>query len=335
MIELADGGVETWLVYDAGFDLGPVGSAALLDEANGRAALARLWRSYVESAGDHGLDAIIGTPTWRAAPNAVAGDGRPSSDVVRLNAEAVSLHRELVDEAGPAGRGGRCRIAGVIGPRGDGYDPTGAPTVTEAMRYHTPQIEALASAGCDLLFAVPLPAAAEAEGLCRAMAETALPFVPSFLIDAAGRLPDGSLLVEVVADLDARLATPPAWYSLSCVHPTTVLRAVASSGGGRGPHAASWARIEELKANGSAMPPAVLDRSDRLVCDPPDAWTAAMVRVIDAIDLRIAGGCCGTGPEHIEHLAAALERRQSAAVDDAQPESSVDRDGLAGGRRSP
>lgn len=291
-VVLADGGIETAVAYGTDYPLPALQTVGMLDDPAGRRVLADLWTGYLQVAARHRLPAVVGTPTWRGGPDRLRDAGRPAADVDRLNRAGVAFQRELVDRPGldvPVW------VAGVLAPRGDGYDPAGAPTADQAADYHAAQADALADA--DLLFAVPLPAAEEAVGLCRAMAATGTPYVPSFLVDPAGRLPDGTPLSDVIVRIDADVDPAPLYFSISCVHPSVAVAAGrAANGGGAG---GGWARVKELKANGSSLPPAVLDRLDHLVCDPPEQWADAMVAARDL-------GCCGTDPTHLDALAGLL-----------------------------
>lgn len=299
---LTDGGVETALVYDMGYDLPELGTVGMLDDPQGRLALTELWTGYLEIARRYGLPMVVGTPTWRGGPDRMAQAGRPPSDVARLNAEAVAFQREL---ATASGMGAATWVAGVLGPRFDGYDPGRAPGVAEAAAYHGEQCGALNQAGADFLFAVPLPSADEAVGVSQAMAATGAPYVPSLILDAQGHLPDGTGILEVLARFEGEVDTPPLHVAVSCVHPRTLIRAVHSTDGGGG-----WARVRQLKANGSALPPAVLDRSTHLECDSPEVWAEAMMAVAETLDLTVMGGCCGTSGGHLSALAARLVARR-------------------------
>ena len=293
-VVLADGGIETAVVYGTDYPLPELQTVGMLDDPAGRRVLADLWTGYLRAADRHGLPAVVGTPTWRGGPDRLRAAGRPMADVDRLNREGVRFQRALVDDLG---MGASVWVAGVLGPRGDGYDPTGAPTAEAAADYHGSQAAALADA--DFLFAVPLPAVEEAVGLCRAMAATGTAYVPSFLVDPAGRLPDGTPLAEVIVRIDADVHPAPLYFSISCVHPSVVVAASRAAGGG-------WERVKELKANGSSLPPAALDRLTHLVCDPPEQWAEAMAAARGALDLVVVGGCCGTDPTHLDALASLL-----------------------------
>src|SRR4029077_5736547 len=92
---------------------------------------------YMKVAADHDLPMQIGTPTWRGHPEGPGRQGlTPAADLARVNSEAV---RFLQDMRRDLGLSDKVFIAGVIGPRRDGYDPKGAPDAATAEAYHTPQ----------------------------------------------------------------------------------------------------------------------------------------------------------------------------------------------------
>ena len=87
---LADGGVETRVMFDDAVPMDPVlGSASLLDTAPGRQALSDIFGGYVGDARSFGTPAVLGTPTFRASErwiNAASGH-----DVDELNQLAVAF----------------------------------------------------------------------------------------------------------------------------------------------------------------------------------------------------------------------------------------------------
>jgi S-methylmethionine-dependent homocysteine/selenocysteine methylase len=301
---LADAGVETAIVHDYGYQLPELQTIGMLDDRAGRAVLIDLWTRYLGVGRRHGLAMVVGTPTWRGGPDRILAAGRPARDVERLNKLGVELQRNLVADRDLAAT---TWVAGVLGPRGDGYRAGSAPDVATAARYHQEQATVLAEADADFLFAVPIPTADEGIGVARAMASTGVPYVPSFLVDHRGTLPDGTALSAVQRRLAHEVAVPPLHVSISCVHPRTVLDASACDPPAAEPHPAIEAvQVRELKANGSPLPPAVLDRSSRLECDPPDVWADAMLEAAGRLPLTVLGGCCGTNADHLDALATRL-----------------------------
>jgi S-methylmethionine-dependent homocysteine/selenocysteine methylase len=131
-IVLTDGGIETRLIYEYHRPLPDFASFLPLFDPQGRPAIEALYAGYMAVAAEFPFLMQIGTPTWRAHPEGLARQGFTApDDLRRVNAEAVVLLRDLrrtmaLEE--------RVIIAGVIGPRRDGYDPAGAPDARPIMR---------------------------------------------------------------------------------------------------------------------------------------------------------------------------------------------------------
>ena len=288
---LTDGGIETRLMFEPDIVLDPdLQVAAMVEDPETEPALRAVYQSYLSAAGAHRLPAVIGTPTFRASANPAhraGADGR----VGPINAAAVAMHRQLAAANGSA----RVWVAGVLGPAGDAYQPQVALDRAEAATYHREQADALAEAGADLLFAATFPAVGEAIGVSDAMRATGLPAVVSFVLDGQGSVLDGTPLAEAVDRVDQ--AAAPAWFSLSCIHPSVAHRALARAGG----HAP---RVREVKANASRLTPDELVLQDHPVGDPPQEWAQAMWTLHQDFGVPVLGGCCGTDERHIDRLGA-------------------------------
>ena len=297
---LTDGGIETWIDFKSDYQLGDLGTIGMLDEGPGRHVLVDLETRYINAAREHDLEIVIGSPSWHGSMHRLVAAGHADHDVERLNRSAVWLARALRREVA----NGKGFVAGVIGPFGDGYKPEDALDVEQARVVHERQAQALAAADPDFLFAVPLPAADEAVGICQAMAATGAAYVPSFLLGADGCLPDGTALGVAIGRVLDEVEVAPLHISISCVHPRSfVMGFEAATSLGASEH---LALIAELKANGSDLPHSQLDGSTELHSDDPQSWAADMITARDVAGLRILGGCCGTDEHHIAALAAAL-----------------------------
>lgn len=295
---LADGAIETRLIYEFGLPTPDFAAFVHLFSDTGRATLASIYRGYLEIAAESGLPMQVGTPTWRAHPDGLARQGFCApGDLARVNAAAFELLAGLRAELGLEGR---VLIAGVIGPRRDGYDPAGAPDTAEAEAYHGAQARTLAALGVDLLYAPTFASAPELEGVARACAATALPYALAPVVDEAGRMPDGTALADAVARVDEGVTPPPRHFLLGCVHPARVDQ-VAGAGALPGHH-----RVAGVKANAADLPAEELNRLDRLAGDPPEAFARAMLG-LRRHGLTIFGGCCGTTDAHIRALAHGMK----------------------------
>jgi S-methylmethionine-dependent homocysteine/selenocysteine methylase len=300
-VVLTDGGIETRLIYEFGCELPEFASFLALFDDKARAALATIYRSYLAVAREFGVAMQIGTPSWRAHPDCLARLGFAApGDVERVNAAAVNFLRDLRAETGLADS---VAIAGVIGPRRDGYDPAAAPGPAEAQAYHASQAGVLAGLGVDLLYAPTFASVGELRGVAAAMAATGLPYMLAPVIDAEARLLDGTKLAAAIAEIDAAVRPAPLRYLIGCVHPTRLSEAFAHDAVSLEPVAS---RIAGLKANASTLPPDQLDKLDHLDEGSAAEFADGMVALRRAHGFAILSGCCGTSDRHIRALAAKL-----------------------------
>lgn len=296
---LAEGAVIERLRRQGAAPLDPhVLHALHLYDPAARRALEGIYREYLAAGLDRGLPVLLLTPTWRASAERLARAGGP--DCAALSREAVGLLAALRDAAGADGR---AIIGGLMGPRGDAYDPVGGLDEDAAAAFHAEQARALAVAGADLIMAATLPTAPEALGLARAMAATGRPYLVSYVLRPAGTLLDGTPLGEAVARIDGAVDPPPLAHMANCVHPRIfaaafrrALKAAPALAG----------RLVGLQANTSPLPPEKLDGSAALHAENPETFAALMLGLREEFGLRVLGGCCGTDGEHIRCLAALL-----------------------------
>jgi S-methylmethionine-dependent homocysteine/selenocysteine methylase len=292
---IADGGLETTLVFLHGVDLPDFAAFPLLDDEAGREHLRRYYDPYLDIAERRGVGIVVDTPTWRANHDWAARLGYGSEQLAELNRRSVAFVGELV-----ASRRGLVGVVnGVIGPRGDGYVVDNAMTASEAHHYHAMQARAFAEAGADMVTAVTMTYADEAIGVARATADSGLPVVISFTVETNGRLPSGQPLGEAVAAVDAATANGPAYYMVNCAHPTHFENVLV--GGAR------WLeRIKGVHANASRQSHAELDAAEELDRGDECELAADYLRLRAVLpDLRVVGGCCGTDHRHIDAISAA------------------------------
>ena len=300
---LTDSGLETTLIFHDGFDLPCFAAYPLLDDAGGRAALARYFRRHLAIAADHGMGFLLEAPTWRASRDWGAQLGHSPDDLARLNREAIAL---LADLRGRAGSVRPIVISGNIGPRGDGYRPDTAMTAAEAEAYHAEQIGWLAQTDADLASAVTLSTVAEAVGVIRAAVAVRLPVVVSFTTETDGRLPDGTPLGRAIEETDALTDGAAAYFMVNCAHPDHFRPALEAGHG--------WlARIGGVRANASRMSHAELDEATELDAGSPDEMGRDYARLLRLLpNLAVLGGCCGTDHRHIEAMADCCAVRPAA-----------------------
>jgi len=301
---LTEGSLVERLTREMGVELDPwIANAVLLRNKEGRGMLRELYRSYLASGREAGLPMVILTPTWRANAERMKRAGVPLDE--NLNAVAGELLRSVRSEMGDYAK--QVFIGGLMGVRGDAYNPEEALDEEAAVAFHTQQARALSDAGVDFLIASTLPAATEAVGIARAMASTGTPYIPSFVVRPEGTLLDRTPLHTIVERIDREVTPAPAAFLLNCIHPS-VYRAALAAEKTNGHDLSD--RIIGLQANTSALSPEELDHLDHLASEAPDPFADEMLQVRLETGARILGGCCGTNALHIEAIAKRLRDRE-------------------------
>ena len=307
-VVLAEGAIIERLRRDESIELDPhILNAGLLYDARGRAALGVIYQQYLAIGRDYGLPTIICTPTWRASEDRLCAAGFPDSQIV--NHDAARFLRALRTKFGVYG--GSVVIGGLLGCRGDSYDPNDALSSRDALAYHRPQATALREAEVDFLLAATLPAASEAIGMARALAQTGCPYVLSVVVRPTGTMLDGTPLGDFVARVDREVSPRPFGYAVNCVHPTVFAAAMTSEN----VVDAVAERVIGLQANASIRSPEELDEAPVLETAEPGGFANLLAAAARAFGLRYVGGCCGTDDRHIR----AVAKRLCSAGDSAPP----------------
>jgi homocysteine S-methyltransferase len=296
---VTDGGMETDLMFHHGVDLPHFAAFPLVETPAGRDQLTRYYDGYAAVAAGAGAGLLLEAPTWRASPD--WGDllGYDAAGLARVNEAAIGLLRGLRERYAPSLGGEDALVAGMVGPRADGYQPGEVMSPDEAQEYHGPRIRAFAAAGADLVSALTLTSAGEATGIVRAARDAGLPVAISFTVETDGTLADGSTLAEAIAAVDA--AAPPDYFGVNCSHPEHVAPALAEPVPGS---SSDWReRIAGVRYNASARSHAELDESDELDEGDPAALAAAHRKLAPLLPrLSVLGGCCGTDARHVAAL---------------------------------
>lgn len=291
---LTDGGLETDLIFNDGYELPLFSAFLLLDSEQGKSGLRRYFARYLDVAEDSGRGFVLDTPTWRANAGWAAQHGLSVQDIKRINAQAVKLAKEIRSSRSWADR---ILINGNIGPTGDGYSAASKLTPQAAQELHTPQLEAFAEEGVDIAIALTMTHPGEAIGVAKAGQAQGVPVGISFTVETDGRLPDGSSLGEAITAVEEATACSPLFYGINCAHPTHFVRQLA------GP----WLhRIGIVRANASKLSHAELDQATELDDGDPEEF-GRQYRELAALlpGLRIVGGCCGSDCRHVSAVARA------------------------------
>ena len=295
-IFLTDGGIETTLIFHDGLDLPYFAAFHLLQEQSGKDALRNYFARYAKIARDGGMGFIFESPTWRASADWGDRLGYSQAALAAVNQESIELLDELrtqfETEAAPM------VISGCVGPRGDGYDPGEAMSVSEAETYHEEQIGTFARTNADMVTAITMTNAEEAIGLTQAAKAAGMPVAISFTVETDGSLPTGQPLSEAIEAVDAATGEAPAYFMINCAHPTHFDDTLSKGGGWLG-------RVKGIRANASRRSHEELDEAPDLdEGDPQELGRQYRDLIRLNPGFNVLGGCCGTDHRHIEQISA-------------------------------
>ena len=296
---LADGGLETDMVFNHGFDLPLFASFTMLSSDTGRAALRRYFEDYIRIAKGAGMGMLLDTATWRANLGWGTQMGLSASDIDAVNARAVAFAtgiRDAHEDDLPI------LVNGVIGPEGDGYNPDYVLDADGYEAYHAPQIRALSGAGADLVSAVTMTNSSEGLGITRAAKAQGVPCIISFTVETDGRLPSGESLGEAIGRVDRETGGWPLFFMINCAHPDHFSAQLNGD----------WLdRIGAIRANASRCSHAELDEAEELDAGNPIELAQGYVDLRAKLpNLRVMGGCCGTDYRHVGAIAHACHGRR-------------------------
>ena len=293
-IFLTDGGLETTLIFQDGFELPHFAAFDLLSSSKGQRALSDYFRHYAAIASRQGTGLVLETPTWRASPDWGKKLGYDSLGLERANRAAVRLLEGVRREY--QGAGTPIVISGCIGPREDGYVKRGHMTPAQAMTYHEAQVHTFAETGADMVSGVTMTYPEEAIGVVLAAQKVAIPVVISFTTETDGRLPNGQSLREAIERVDAATGNGPVYYMINCAHPDHFSQALKRK--------EQWvSRIHGIRANASRQSHAELDEAEELDPGNPRELAQQYKRLRQRFpQFKVLGGCCGTDHRHIHQI---------------------------------
>jgi 5-methyltetrahydrofolate--homocysteine methyltransferase len=212
--------------------------------------------------------------------------------VGELNLAAAKLARQAADD-GRDRYGHEIVVAGSIGPTGELFEPMGALDHADALAAFTEQAEALAAGGVDLLWIETMSSLEEVKAAIEAASAVGLPAASCMTFDTAAR----SMMGVTPADFASKSIGFGADYvGANCgIGPAELLHSVSEI--------ITTASVPVI-AKGNCGIPAYLDGAIHYHGTPElMADYACLAR--DA-GVRIIGGCCGTTPDHVAAMRAAL-----------------------------
>jgi len=294
---LADGGLETDLIFNHGVEIRSFAAHTLLPEPAARERLAAYFRRFLALARDSDAGFILDSQTWKAHAHWAGDLGATLEELRQANRDSVAFISAIRDEFSGAGR--PIVLNGIIGPTSDAYAPEGEVTAVEAARYHARQIEWLADTEVDMVTATTFPRADEAIGFVRAARDAGLPVVVSFTVETDGRLATGMTLADAVRRVDDATSGGAAYFMVNCAHPDHFFHVFDGS---------EWTRrVRGLRCNASRRSHAELDASTELDDGHPEEFGRQYGEVLRRVPwANVLGGCCGSDLRHVTQIARAV-----------------------------
>jgi S-methylmethionine-dependent homocysteine/selenocysteine methylase len=178
-------------------------------------------------------------------------------------------------------------VAGSVAPLFDCYRPDLVPEDASGLvAEHARLVRDLALEGVDFLLLETFGTRREALAAAQAARESSVPFVVSFVTDGGGRLLSGESLEEAAEEVREAGALA---VCLNCVSSRRI--------------GADLARLEAVSAGLPFGAYANILSEE----DSPERYARAAGEWL-TLGARIVGGCCGTGPPHIEAIRRRVPR---------------------------
>ena len=294
---LADGGIETDLIFNHGIEIREFAAHTLLSDAGGRQAVADYFRGFLALAGSSEAGFILDSQTWKTHLHWADDLGADADELRAQNEGSIEFIAGLRDEFSSNAK--PIVLNGIVGPSGDSYAPGAKITADDAESYHARQIGWLAKTEVDMVTATTFTQSDEAIGFVRAARAAGLPVVISFTVETDGALPTGQPLGEAIEALDHATDASAVYFMVNCAHPDHFFHVLQDS---------DWARrIRGVRCNASRLSHAELDACETLDDGDPVELGNQYLELRRRMPwLNIFGGCCGSDLRHITEIARAL-----------------------------
>jgi 5-methyltetrahydrofolate--homocysteine methyltransferase len=244
------------------------------------------YQSYIDAGSDIILTNSFGGNCFRLKLHQL------QDEVGSLNEAAARIAREAVDRSGR-----NILVAGSMGPTGELFVPMGALEFDSAKAAFAEQALALQAGGVDLLWIETLSSTEELDAALAGAAQTGLPVIATLSFDSSGRSMMGVTPEQLSTFCAANAHLPEGWGANCGTGPAELVSTILGL---------SKANPQALiVAKGNCGIPQYVEGEIRY--DGTPELMADYVRLALDAGARIIGGCCGTTPEHIRAMRAAME----------------------------
>jgi 5-methyltetrahydrofolate--homocysteine methyltransferase len=240
-----------------------------------------IYRAYVEAGSDY-----ISTNTFGGTRNRLQLDGL-ADRVAELNEAGARLAREAAGDR---------LVAGSVGPTGELMEPLGLLTPDDARRSFAEQARALRSGGVDFALIETMSALEEVQAAVDGVREAGLPLAVTMSFDTNFHTMMGIKPAQAVATL---FGWGVGFIGANCGNgPAEIERIMTEMS------QAKPAGVVLMAKSNAGMP---RWKDDRITYGGTPEVMAGYARRMRELGVRMIGGCCGSTPEHIAAMRAALD----------------------------
>ena len=254
--------------------------------------IADIHRAYLEAGAD-----ILETNTFGATA-LVLGEYGLAEHSRRINREAALIARTVSDEMAERQPGRTTFVAGAMGPTTRTISVTGGLTFDELAADYHQQAAGLIEGGVDMVMLETsqdtINVKAGLEGIDRAFDELGIttPVAVQGTVEPMGTLLAGQDAEALYTSLAHRDLL---WVGFNCATGPEFMT----------DHVRTLSGLSQT--NIACVPNAGLPDEDGNYNESPEMLAATLGRFAENGWLNVAGGCCGTGPDHIRQIAAAMK----------------------------
>lgn len=255
------------------------------DELNLRApeVIKEIHKNYVDAGAD-----VITTNTFAANRHALSKFGL-GEQIEEINAAAVKLAGDCAGED--------TLIAGSVGPIGHAGVNSGL-TDELIVEILAEQVAALEKAGVDFIIFETIPSVADAKFAFQAInSGSYLPYTMSFSVDREGKTHKGEPLRKLINVINGEGRKPSAVGMNCCVGPEGLIEPLEEL--------LSITELPVIIQPNAGIPKQVEGRM--IYMASPEYLTTYALRFVN-MGVKGIGGCCGTGPAHIQEIARSIKR---------------------------
>jgi len=219
--------------------------------------------------------------------------------VHELSRVAAELGRNVADRSDR-----KVLVAGSVGPTGEIMQPVGTLSHALAVEMFHETADGLKTGGADLGWLETISAPEEFAAAAEGFALAGLDWVGTMSFDTAGRTMMG-LTSEGMVDMVDALDNAPLAYGANCgTGASDLLRTVLGF--------AAKGSARPIIAKGNAGIPKYVD--GHIHYDGTPELMADYAVLARNCGASVIGGCCGTMPDHLRHMRAALDSQPKSAA---------------------